>query len=57
MTSSCQMFLQSMFNSLLAGVIVPILWGSTRFLALGMTGLFLLGALACGLYLRRSNPS
>ena len=57
MTSSCQMFLQSMFNSLLAGVIVPILWGSTRFLALGMTGLFLLGALASGLYLRRSNPS
>ena len=57
MTSSCQMFLQSMFNSLLAGVIVPVLWGSTRYLALGMSSLFLLGALACGLHLRRLRPS
>ena len=51
MTSSCQMFLQSMFNSLLAGMIVPLLWGSTRFLALGMGSLFLLGGLATWLHL------
>ena len=31
--------------------------GTDRNESFGMTGLFLLGALACGLYLRRSNPS
>jgi MFS transporter, DHA1 family, multidrug resistance protein len=44
LASSCQMFLQSGMNGLLAGVIAPALWGSTRTLAFGMGGLMLLGA-------------
>lgn len=45
MASSCQMFLQSIFNGLVSGVIAPALWGSTRSLALGMGGFLLLGAI------------
>ncbi len=57
MASSCQMFLQSLCNTLLAGMLVPLLWGSTRLLALGMSGLLLLGALMSWLYLRRLPPA
>ena len=38
-------------------MLVPLLWGSTRLLALGMSGLLLLGALMSWLYLRRLPPA
>lgn len=53
LAASCQMFLQSGFNGLLAGVLAPLLWGSTLTLALGMGGMMLLGAAAAGLHSRR----
>ena len=46
LAASCQTFFQSGFNSLAAAVIAPALWGSTLSLALGMTGLMLLGGIA-----------
>ena len=52
LASSCQMFLQSIFNGLVAGVIAPLLWGSTRTLAFGMGGLMLLGATSAWMHLR-----
>lgn len=44
LAASCQMFLQSAFNGLVAGVLAPLLWGSTLTLSLGMGVLMLLGA-------------
>ena len=55
LASSCQMFLQSSMNGLVAGLIAPVLWGSTRTLALGMGGLMLLGAVASGLHYRHTH--
>ena len=55
LASSCQMFLQSIFNGLVAGVIAPALWGSTRTLAFGMGGLMLLGAISVWLHHRSSR--
>jgi DHA1 family bicyclomycin/chloramphenicol resistance-like MFS transporter len=52
LASSCQMFLQSIFNGLVAGMIAPALWGSTLTLALGMGGLMLLGAVSAWLHHR-----
>ena len=52
LAASCQMFLQSMFNSFVAGMIAPALWGSTLTLSLGMGTLMLLGVLATGLHHR-----
>ena len=52
LAASCQMFLQSAFNSVLAGMLAPALWGSTLTLALGMAGLLSLGALATALHHR-----
>ena len=52
LASSCQMFLQSIFNGLVAGVIAPLLWGSTRTLAFGMGGLMLLGGISAWMHLR-----
>ena len=46
LAASCQTFFQSGFNSLAAGLIAPALWGSTLTLALGMSGMLLLGGLA-----------
>lgn len=46
LAASCQTFLQSGFNGLAAALIAPMLWGSTRSLALGMGGLMLAGGLA-----------
>ncbi|MCL2524993.1 MAG: multidrug effflux MFS transporter [Betaproteobacteria bacterium] len=46
LAASCQTFLQSVFNSLAAALVVPLLWGATLHLALGMSGLMLLGGLA-----------
>lgn len=57
LAASCQMFLQSMFNSLLAGAIAPALWGSTTSLACGMGGLLALGFLATVAHHRISRPS
>lgn len=46
LAASCQTFFQSGANSIAAGLIVPLLWGSTLTLALGMAGLMGLGGLA-----------
>lgn len=46
LAASCQTCLQSSFNGLTAALIAPSLWGATLNLALGMTGLMLLGGLA-----------
>ena len=53
MAASCQTFLQSGFNSLLAGLIAPLVWGSTLSLAAAMAGFLVLGSL-CALLYRRS---
>ena len=53
LAASCQMFLQSGFNGLLAGVIAPALWGSTITLAFGMGGMMLFGATAAWLHSRQ----
>jgi len=45
LAASCQTFFQSGFNSLVAALIAPALWGSTLSLALGMAGLMGLGAM------------
>lgn len=44
LAASCQMCLQAGTNGLVAGMLAPALWGSTRTLALGMGTLMLLGA-------------
>jgi DHA1 family bicyclomycin/chloramphenicol resistance-like MFS transporter len=44
LAASCQMFLQSMTNGLVAGLLAPALWVSTRSLAFGMGALMLLGS-------------
>ena len=58
LAASCQMCLQAGTNGLVAGVLAPALWGSTRTLAFGMGALMLLGA--CSAYAHRRltrNPS
>ena len=52
LAASCQMFLQSGANGLVAGILAPLLWGSTLSLAFGMGVLMLLGAAAAGLHHR-----
>ena len=44
LAASCQMCLQAGTNGLVAGVLAPALWGSTRTLAFGMGALMLIGA-------------
>lgn len=56
LASSCQMFLQSIFNGAVAGVIAPLLWGSTQTLAFGMAGLMVLGAASAWMHLRMAPP-
>ena len=51
LAASCQMCLQAGTNGLVAGVLAPALWGSTRTLAFGMGALMLLGA--CSAYAHR----
>jgi DHA1 family bicyclomycin/chloramphenicol resistance-like MFS transporter len=46
LAASCQTFLQSACNGLLAALIAPLLWDTTLDLALGMAALMLLGAWA-----------
>ena len=57
LAASCQMFLQASTNSLVAGALAPLLWGSTRTLAAGMFGLMLLGAACVLLHLRLVRPA
>jgi len=52
LAASCQTFLQSGTNGLVAGVVAPLLWGSTQTLAFGMASFALAGAGATALYLR-----
>ena len=52
LAASCQTFLQSATNGLVAGLVAPLLWASTTTLAWGMAGFALLGAGASALYLR-----
>lgn len=46
LAASCQMFLQSMANGLIAGLLAPALWVSTRSMAFGMGALMLLGSVS-----------
>ena len=46
LAASCQTFFQSAFNSVVAALIAPALWGSTVSLALGMAGMMTLGGIA-----------
>ena len=50
LAASCQMFIQSLNNSLIAGVIAPTAWQSTLSLACAMGGLMLFGAIAARLH-------
>jgi DHA1 family bicyclomycin/chloramphenicol resistance-like MFS transporter len=52
LAASCQMFLQAGFNGLVAGVIAPLLWNSTRTLAFGMGVLMLIGGASAWLHHR-----
>lgn len=52
LAASCQMFIQSAGNTLVAGILAPLLDGSTLQLAFGMAALMLLGALAAFSHLR-----
>ena len=52
LAASCQMFIQSMNNSLIAGVIAPLAWRSTLTLASAMATLLALGAISAVLYFR-----
>lgn len=55
LAASCQMFLQSIGNSAVAGILAPALWGSTRTLAFGMVSLMLFGATAAWLHRRLTS--
>ncbi|MDR1936787.1 MAG: multidrug effflux MFS transporter [Candidatus Accumulibacter sp.] len=57
LAASCQMFLQSMCNVLLAGVIAPLAWGSALSLSIGMACLALSGAACSWLHHRLSGRS
>ncbi len=46
MVSSCQSFMQTATNALTAGIVAPLLWGSTLGLSLGMTAYLSLGFVA-----------
>ncbi len=52
LAASVQTFLQSGTNGLVAGLVVPLLWGSTQVLAWGMAGFAVLGATATLMHLR-----
>ncbi|HEX5806304.1 MAG TPA: multidrug effflux MFS transporter [Macromonas sp.] len=52
MASSCQGMIQSVVNAVTAGVLAPMLWGSTRTLAWGMAGFLCFGGLIFALALQ-----
>ena len=56
LAASCQTFLQSGFNAVAAGLLAPLLWGSTLTLALGMGALMLAGGAVAWLH-ARSRPT
>jgi len=55
LAASCQTFFQSSFNSVIAALIAPALWGSTISLAWGMAGMMTLGGIAA-LAHQKSHP-
>jgi DHA1 family bicyclomycin/chloramphenicol resistance-like MFS transporter len=55
MAASLQGFVSGMVNVLTAGVISPLLWGHTRWLALGMVALMAAGFTCWRLYLRSAR--
>jgi DHA1 family bicyclomycin/chloramphenicol resistance-like MFS transporter len=57
LAASCQMFLQSMCNVLLAGAIAPLAWDSALSLSIGMACLALTGAACSWLHYRLSTKS
>lgn len=57
LAASCQMFFQSGSNALIAGLLAPLLWGSTLTMALGMTGLATGAMLAVWLHHRFARQS
>lgn len=57
LAASCQTFLQSSCNTLAAGLIAPLLWGSTLTLAIGMGIFVLTGAFATVLQQRRARQA
>jgi DHA1 family bicyclomycin/chloramphenicol resistance-like MFS transporter len=50
MAASCQTFMQSGFNGVVAALVAPAVWGSTLSLAIAMAGFLILGALSALLY-------
>lgn len=46
LAASCQSFFQSSFNTVIAALIAPALWGSTLSLAWGMAGMMAIGGIA-----------
>lgn len=50
LASSCQTFLHTAASAIIAGALVPLLWGSTLYLALGMAALLVGGALNAMIY-------
>jgi DHA1 family bicyclomycin/chloramphenicol resistance-like MFS transporter len=54
LAASCQMFLQSMCNVVVAGMIAPLAWGSALSLSIGMACLALTGAVCSWLHHRLS---
>ena len=57
MVSSCQGFVQSSANSIAAGLVVPMIWGSLTSLALGSAALMGLGGLLLFLERRFRRPA
>lgn len=57
LAASCQTFLQSAGNAVVAGVFAPLLWGSTPSLALGMAGFLLFGGLSALLFRHLKNAN
>jgi DHA1 family bicyclomycin/chloramphenicol resistance-like MFS transporter len=55
MAASLQGFISGMVNVITAGVLSPLLWGDTRWLALGMLALMLTGFTCWRLYLRSAG--
>lgn len=51
MASSCQGLIQSGINAVVAGAVVPLLWGSTLTLAFGMLGFMTTGLISFGISL------
>jgi DHA1 family bicyclomycin/chloramphenicol resistance-like MFS transporter len=56
LAASCQSFFQSSFNTVIAALIAPALWGSTLSLAWGMAGMMAIGGIAA-LAHQKSSPA